>query len=684
MASLNRLSYFSAMSEDEDVDLEEGQCEGGKMDGRTPLDRTIDRIGMGWYQWTLLSLCGFGWLADNMWIQAIAIVLPRVQQHFSVRDSFIGTLSSSMFAGMMFGAVGWGTCSDLMGRTTAFNATLFLTSLFGVLASFASSFFWLCTSLFFLGSAVGGSMPTDGTLLLEHMPNGKQYLVTALSVFFSFGSVLAAVVGLLVIPGNSCPPAPAFCDVNTQNMGWKYLFSTLGIITLSMFLARILFFRLHESPRYLVHAGRPQEALESLQMISRFNGDELSLALDDVQDHIPAITTGAETAQDGQSCSLAKHGRFDVARETDVLVFDADTHDEDAETVQTSSEQSPIPSLSSRDGLRQTMSDLETKTYSSVGESNVPLDSHSFGAPAVLEETRCLSSHSTQSRPRSEDVKEDLSPRSSMSVSRATHTLPGDPSSFTRPRSRIREINNQRMSVTSSMYEVRPKIYWKLPRWLRKPLWAWLDRIGMVLSPEWMRTTLLVWAAWFAMSLAYTMFNVYLPKLLEGRSGSDPLAAPRSLQDSLKDIVIYALGGCPGAVLGAYLIDSPLGRRWSLAGSTFVTAFFCAVFVFVEQSWAVRASTVGISLSATAMWAVLYGWTPEIFGTKVRGSACGIASALSRIGGMIAPMLGGSLLSVNQSVPVYTSIAIFLLAGLCVLLLHEDEQERGSECVIVH
>lgn len=27
---------------------------------QTQLDRTIDRIGMGSYQWTLLSLCGFG------------------------------------------------------------------------------------------------------------------------------------------------------------------------------------------------------------------------------------------------------------------------------------------------------------------------------------------------------------------------------------------------------------------------------------------------------------------------------------------------------------------------------------------------------------------------------------------------------------------------------------------------
>ena len=73
-------------------------------------------------------------------------------------------------------------------------------------------------------------MPTDRTLLLEHMPNGKQYLVTALSVFFSFGAALAAVVGLIVIPSHSCPAPPSHCDVATQNMGWKYLLIALGLI----------------------------------------------------------------------------------------------------------------------------------------------------------------------------------------------------------------------------------------------------------------------------------------------------------------------------------------------------------------------------------------------------------------------------------------------------------------------
>lgn len=73
-------------------------------------------------------------------------------------------------------------------------------------------------------------MPTDGTLLLEHMPNGKKYLVTALSVFFSFGAVLTAVVALFVIPKNSCQRGVEGCNVETDNLGWKYLLMSLGVI----------------------------------------------------------------------------------------------------------------------------------------------------------------------------------------------------------------------------------------------------------------------------------------------------------------------------------------------------------------------------------------------------------------------------------------------------------------------
>ena len=51
---------------------------------------------------------------------------------------------------------------------------------------------------------------------------------------------------------------------------------------------------------------------------------------------------------------------------------------------------------------------------------------------------------------------------------------------------------------------------------------------------------------------------------------------------------------------------------------------------------------------------------------------------------MIAPILGGSLLMIDHSFPVYASIGIFILAGLCVILLEEREGQRGGTRVLVH
>jgi hypothetical protein len=105
--------------------------------------------------------------------------------------------------------------------------------------------------------------------------------------------------------------------------------------------------------------------------------------------------------------------------------------------------------------------------------------------------------------------------------------------------------------------------------------------------------------------------------------------------------------------------------------------------------------------SCSRLFNALFRWTPEIFGTKVRGTACGAASALSRMyvvlisciiarltgsirGGMIAPILGGILLVANRSIPVYTSVVTFVIAGSCVLLLKEDNspRQRGKRSIV--
>lgn len=53
---------------------------------------------------------------------------------------------------------------------------------------------------------------------------------------------------------------------------------------------------------------------------------------------------------------------------------------------------------------------------------------------------------------------------------------------------------------------------------------------------------------------------------------------------------------------------------------------------------------------------------------------------------MIAPILGGRLLTIDVSFPVYTSVVTFVVAGICVLLIKEREksEDEDSRRVMVH
>ncbi|KAK4706032.1 hypothetical protein P7C70_g165, partial [Phenoliferia sp. Uapishka_3] len=127
----------------------------------------------------------------------------------------------------------------------------------------------------------GGLSPLDETL--EKIGMGRYQK----SLLFSLGAVVTSLLGLLIIPRFSCPEHPlpdVFCNVEIENQGWRYMLGILGIVSISMFISRILFFRLQESAKYLVSAGRNEEAIIALQRISRINGEPRVWELEDVGD----------------------------------------------------------------------------------------------------------------------------------------------------------------------------------------------------------------------------------------------------------------------------------------------------------------------------------------------------------------------------------------------------------------
>lgn len=251
-----------------------------------------------------------------------------------------------------------------------------------------------------------------------------------------------------------------------------------------MFLGRIVFFRLHESPRFLVSAGRPHDALVSLQKISLFNGSELSLKLHDVDDTPRPSKLKDDEAEEPHSRTPLVTSRVLGAKRDVRIVFDVGDDMDDAD------ETRPLnPAAVAQD--EQQLAAADVAHYNSTGSSDISIPPSAHDASSTEEatwhtyprsgpSTACLVEEPADADPLVPEVK-------ALSL----------PTRLSRAPLRSSSPSHRR----SSFHEAQAKVFWSLPRWLRKPLWAWMDKIALVLSPEWFKTTMLVWAMWGFMSL---------------------------------------------------------------------------------------------------------------------------------------------------------------------------------------
>lgn len=122
------------------------------------------------------------------------------------------------------------------------------------------------------------------------MATSHQYLLTALTAWWSLGQLIVSLVAWVFLANFSCPTnaTPATCP-RRENMGWyvflskvqfkanllifrRYTLITLGGMSLVFTLIRLLAFKLPETPRYLLSQGRDQDAVEAVNYVARQNG----------------------------------------------------------------------------------------------------------------------------------------------------------------------------------------------------------------------------------------------------------------------------------------------------------------------------------------------------------------------------------------------------------------------------
>ncbi|KAH4002306.1 hypothetical protein HBI81_158260 [Parastagonospora nodorum] len=302
------------------------------------INREIDAMGMGRYQWYLWALCGFGYMIDLMWAQAFGLVLSPMQQELGFGVDQTGNLSIAFSSGLTAGAFVWGVLVDIIGRQWAFNLTVFIASAFGLCIGAPSTYSAILLLTAFTGFGVGGNIPIDTTITLEFTPQNRRYMLPLLSIFQPIGVVICSAIAYGFIPNYSCSPnfsepdhlpschgvGPGVaCCTKESNMGWRYLLFTLGGITLLVFFLRFVIFNFQESPKFLLYRGNDAKAIEVLHNVAKFNKTACALTLehlealereyDSIHSNKPMLGGGAKQLQTTWSESLKLEGdRFKI------------------------------------------------------------------------------------------------------------------------------------------------------------------------------------------------------------------------------------------------------------------------------------------------------------------------------------------------------------------------------------
>ncbi|TQS88916.1 MFS transporter [Arthrobacter sp. TS-15] len=202
-------------------------------------------------KWVAFVICA-ALLFDGYDLVIYGTVLPGLLSDAGQIGAFdagmAGLLGSWALIGVLVGSLVCGAVGDFFGRRRLmllgiawFSIGMFITALTTTVSSFGAM-------RFITGLGLGVVIATAGATMAEFAPAGRRHVYNA--VVYSgipAGGVFASVMGILLL----------------DDVGWRGLFM-VGALPLVLLLP-IAWFKLPESPRWLLARGREQEALAAAQ-----------------------------------------------------------------------------------------------------------------------------------------------------------------------------------------------------------------------------------------------------------------------------------------------------------------------------------------------------------------------------------------------------------------------------------
>ncbi|MGE7217185.1 MFS transporter [Priestia koreensis] len=196
-----------------------------------------------------------------------------------------------------------------------------------------------------------------------------------------------------------------------------------------------------------------------------------------------------------------------------------------------------------------------------------------------------------------------------------------------------------------------------------------LQNMRAVFAKGYTKRTVMLWILWFCVVFSYYGMFLWLPSVMVMKGFS--------MIKSFEYVVIMTLAQLPGYFSAAWLIER-MGRKFVLVTYLLGTALSAYFFGTAESLTLLIVCGALLSFFNLGAWGALYAYTPEQYPTEIRSTGAGMAASFGRIGGVLGPLLIGSLVTKGVAIPtIFMIFCIAIVVGvLSVIFLGEETKQR--------
>uniref|UniRef100_A0A6I8QE33 SV2-related protein n=1 Tax=Xenopus tropicalis TaxID=8364 RepID=A0A6I8QE33_XENTR len=215
-------------------------------------------------------------------------------------------------------------------------------------------------------------------------------------------------------------------------------------------------------------------------------------------------------------------------------------------------------------------------------------------------------------------------------------------------------------------------------------------KIRDLFSPQFRRTTLLLWFIWFSNAFSYYGLVLLTTELFQAgdvcsisnqRKAVKPkcsLACEYLTVEDYTDLLWTTLSEFPGVLITLWIIDR-VGRKKTMA-ICFIVFSLCALLLFLCVGRNVLTVFLFIARAfISGGFQAAYVYTPEVYPTATRALGLGTCSGMARVGALITPFIAQVMLesSIYLTVLVYSGCCV--LAALASCFLPIETKGRGLQ-----